>query len=444
MKSTSHYSATLRLGLPIAIAQLGTIILAFADTIMVGHYNTPSLSAASFVNSLFNLATMIILGYSYGLTPFISARFSQGDKAAVGAIARRGIKVNLLFGTLVLTAFGILYFCLPYLGQPEELLPLMRPYYVTMWVSLWFVVLFTAARQLTDGITYTRLAMWLVLLGNVINITLNYLLIFGVSGFPEWGLFGAGFATMLSRIIIALALVGIIFWGRRFADYRQRLSEEQLAQLPTARDIHSKSWPVSLQIGLETLCFATAAVMTGWLGKVPLAAYQVLMTLGNLGFTLYYSLGSAMSIRIAYFLGQQDAPEAIAAGKAGRNLLLVNATLSSLFFYFGGAHIISLFTNDPVVIATSLTLLIPLVVYQYADALQVCYANALRATQNVLPMTWISAVAYLLIGIPAVYIMGFTLEGGVEGIFFSFGISLMTAALLFAYFYNRHMRKLLA
>lgn len=440
MKLASHYAATLRLGLPIAIAQLGTIVLAFADTIMVGHYNTPSLSAAAFVNSMFNLATMIILGYSYGLTPYISAQYSQGDKPAVGAIMKRGVAVNVMFGAAVLFVFGLLYFFLPYLGQPEALLPLMRPYYVTMWVSLWFVVLFTAARQFTDGITYTRLAMYLVLLGNVINIALNYLLIFGVGPFPEWGLFGAGFATMTSRIIIAVALIVIIFRGRRFSEYRASVSEAFQSQLPTKRDIHAKSWLVSLQIGLETLCFAVAAMMTGWLGEVPMASYQILMTLGNLGFTLYYSLGSSMSIRIAYFLGQQDKKEARAAGKAGRNLLMLNATLSSLLFFFAGSFIVQLFTKDDAVVATSVALLIPLVVYQYADALQVCYANALRATQYVLPMTWISAVSYLVIGIPAAYIMGFTLEGGVEGIFYSFGLSLMTAAVLFAYYYYRFMR----
>mgnify|MGYP000881813075 FL=1 len=440
MNHSSHYSATLRLGLPIAIAQLGTIVLAFADTIMVGHYSTPALSAASFVNSLFNLATMIILGYSYGLTPFISSKFSQGSKAEVGAIMRRGLVANLVFGAAVLLCFGALFFLLPYLGQPSDLLPLMQSYYVTLWVSLWFVVIFTAARQFTDGITYTRLAMWLILAGNIVNIVLNYLLIFGISPFPEWGLFGAGFATMVSRILIAVVLLGIIFWGKRFADFRLPLSAEELSLLPSLREIHSKSWPVSLQIGLETFCFAGSAVMTGWLGKIPLASYQILMTLGTLGFTLYYSLGASMSIRIAYFLGQNDKAEALLAGKAGRNLLLLNATLSSMLFYFAGNVIVHLFTQDEAVITASLALLLPLVVYQFADALQICYANALRATQHVLPMTWSSAVAYLVVGMPAAYLMGFTLKGGVEGIFYSFAISLMVAALLFAFFYHRFMK----
>lgn len=440
MKLSSHYSATLRLGLPIAIAQLGTIILAFADTIMVGHYSTPALSAASFVNSLFNLATMIILGYSYGLTPFISAKYSQGDKAAVGAIMRRGIVMNLVFGAGVLFVFGIIFFLLPYLGQPDSLLPLMRSYYATLWLSLWFVVIFTAARQFTDGITYTKLAMWLILAGNIVNIVLNYLLIFGVGPFPEWGLFGAGFATMVSRMLIAMVLLAIIFMGKRFADYRMPLSAEVLSVLPSLRDVHRKSWPVSLQIGLETFCFAGSAVMTGWLGEIPLAAYQILMTLGTLGFTLYYSLGASMSIRISYFLGQNDTPQALAAGRVGRNLILINATLSCLLFYFAGNQIVHLFTQDVAVIAASLALLVPLVVYQYADALQICYANALRATQDVLPMTWSSAVAYLLIGMPAAYTMGFVLEGGVEGIFYSFSISLMVATLLFAFFYRRFMK----
>ena len=164
------------------------------------------------------------------------------------------------------------------------------------------------------------------------------------------------------------------------------------------------------------------------------------MTLGTLGFTLYYSLGASMSIRIAYFLGQNDKAEALLAGKAGRNLLLLNAALSSMLFYFAGNVIVHLFTEDEAVITASLALLLPLVLYQFADALQICYANALRATQHVLPMTWSSAVAYLVVGMPAAYLMGFTLKGGVEGIFYSFAISLMVAALLFAFFYHRFMK----
>lgn len=111
-----------------------------------------------------------------------------------------------------------------------------------------------------------------------------------------------------------------------------------------------------------------------------------------------------------------------------------------MLFYFAGNVIVHLFTQDMAVISAALALLVPLVVYQYADALQICYANALRATQHVLPMTWSSAVAYLVVGMPAAYLMGFTLKGGVEGIFYSFAISLMVAALLFAFFYHRFMK----
>lgn len=432
----SHHSAILKLGFPIAIGQLGTIVLTFADTMMVGRYGTPELAAASFVNSVFNLATMIILGYSYGLTPLIAAHYGRGQKAEAGWVLRSGLKANLWFGTLLLLGFGVLYFFLGHLGQPEDLLPLMGPYYLVVWASMWFVLLFSVLRQFTDALTHTQVAMWILLGGNLLNILLNYLLIFGYGGLPELGLLGAGLATLTSRVLMVLVLFGIIALSTTYAPYRQPAP----TSVPvSASDVHRQSWPVSAQMGFETLAFTGSSLMAGWLGTISLAAYQILIAIGQLGFLLYYSIGAAMSIRIAHFLGQHDGVSAIAAGRAGRNVLLGNATLTSALFLLGGHFLVSLFTTDTAVAAATLAIIPPLVAYQFADAMQVCYANALRATGRVRPMTWIALVAYLGIGLPLAYLLAFPLAFGLWGIFSSFTFCLLTAALLFHHYYRRAM-----
>ena len=123
----SHYQQTLKLGLPISIGQIGTIVLSFADTMMVGRYDTPSLAAASFVNSVFNLVIFLLIGYSFGLTPQVGALFGQGETASVGAAVRQALRANSLFAALLMLIMGVGYFFVDRMGQPESLLPLIRP-----------------------------------------------------------------------------------------------------------------------------------------------------------------------------------------------------------------------------------------------------------------------------------------------------------------------------
>ena len=195
----SHYQQTLKLGIPISIGQIGTIVLSFADTMMVGRYDTPSLAAASFVNSVFNLVIFLLIGYSFGLTPQVGALFGQGETASVGAAVRQALRANSLFAALLMLIMGVGYFFVDRMGQPESLLPLIRPYYLVILASMPFVMLFNVLRQLSDGTMHTKTAMWALWAGNALNILGNWLLIYGVGPFPELGLLGAGLSTLLSR-----------------------------------------------------------------------------------------------------------------------------------------------------------------------------------------------------------------------------------------------------
>ena len=200
-----HYRETLKLGLPMVVGQVGVIVLGFADTVMVGHYDTASLAAASFVNNVFNLAIVALLGFSYGITPLIGALFARGEYEKAGREFRHALIANVSFGVALTLVMGTLYFFLDRFGQPEELLPLIRSYYLTILASVVFVAWFNAMRQFTDSLTRTSVGMWILLFGNVFNICFNYLLIFGKFGFPELGLLGAGISTLGARIYLFVA-----------------------------------------------------------------------------------------------------------------------------------------------------------------------------------------------------------------------------------------------
>lgn len=413
--------------------------MGFADTMMVGRYATNALAAASFVNNVFTLVTFLLMGYSYGLTPLISAFCGRGEKAAAGGTLKQALVANSLFGGVVIAAMATLYFFLDRLGQPAEILPLVRPYYVVILVSMAFVMLFNVLRQFTDGTTDTAAGMWTLLAGNVLNIIGNVLLIYGIGPFPELGLLGAGISTLFSRIVMAVVLALIIMRRRRYAPYRAGWCTAKFQRREVSH-INKVSLPVSLQMGMETGAFTFSAVMAGWLGEVPLAAYQVMVTIGTLGFLFYYSFGAGMSIRVASFTGTGNTAEVRCAARAGFHILLLLATLASATFLLFGRELIALFTTDPLVIATAATVLVPLAVYQFGDATQICFANALRGTGRVVSMMWIAAVSYLVINIPLGFVLAFPCRLGIVGLYIAFSAGLFTAAALFRSRFHRVLK----
>lgn len=436
-KYKRHYSALTRLGIPILLGQLGIIATSFCDTLMVGRYSTEALASASFVNGLYNLITFMSMGFSYGLTPIFATAYGKGDTDDIGRSLRNGVLLNMLFACVVLIIMGIAYLFLDKMGQPEELLPLIRPYYITVLLSMLPMIFVNAVKQFTDGITDTKLAMNIIIGGNILNIIGNYILIYGKLGFPELGLTGAGISTLAARIIMALAFVAVFFSQKRYAPYVKAFRKSRL-NTAALRHIFNTSLPIAIQMGLESGSFTAASVMIGWLGKDPLASYQVMVVIGSLGFMIYYSVGASVAIKIANHCGADDPQSARHCSFAGYHLMLLCAFIACSIFYIFGEDIIRLFTHDENVVAISLSLIIPMILYQLGDATQITYANALRGLSDVRPMMYIAAIAYIIIGLPACYILTFPLHLGIVGAYLSFTVSLVVAGALFMYRFYHH------
>lgn len=419
-----------RLGLPILIGQLGTIVVGFADTAMVGHYGTAELASAAFVNNVFNMAVFALMGFSYGMTPLAGALFGAGRRADTGRLARSAIAVNLGFGLLVTLLMGVVYLNLSRLGQPEELLPIIRPYFAIYLAGLLPLALFNVMAQWAYAINRTAMPMWIVLFSNVVNILGNYVLIYGHWGFPELGLCGAGISTLTARLLCAVGITCVFLLKRDYREYRHGLKEGRI-NMSDCRKVTMTSIPVSLQMAFESALFSVAGIMSGWLGALQLASFQVLVMMGTLGFCVYYSIGAATSVVVSNALGTDDRRLMRRSAFAGYRIILVFALIASLIFCFLARPIFEIFSPDRDVIALSLTLIVPLVVYQLGDATQIAFANALRGTQVVMPMLWISFVSYMVVGVPACYLLAFPCGLGLYGIILSFSVSLFLAAALF-------------
>ena len=362
----NHYGALIRLGLPIIVGQVGMIVLGFADTLMIGHHSTEELGAASVVNNLFNLCIIFSTGFSYGLTPVVGSLCGQGRKGEAGQALVCSLAANGLVALILMAVMGTLYLNIGNLGQPAELIPLVKPYYLTLLFSLPFVLWFNGFKQFTDGIGDTRTAMWVLLGGNAMNIAGNYVLIYGKLGFPELGLLGAGLSTLNARMAMVAAMAIIVYRGKRFVPYKRGIRQLGWSG-KVFRRLNALGWPVGLQMGMETAAFSLSTLMVGWLGTMELAAHQIMLTLSQLTFMVFYGMGAAVAVRVSHYTGQGDYAGVRQTAYAGFRLILgLGCILTAAVFVLKG-QVGGWFTDSAEVTAAVEALFLPFLIYQLGD-----------------------------------------------------------------------------
>ena len=438
----THYIALLKLGVPIMIGQLGIIIVGFADNIMVGHHTSEELAAASFVNNLFNLSLMFALGFSLGLTPLIGNLVGKNQLVKAGQMLRHALIANSLLAVLLIGIMSIVYINIDRMGQPEELLPLIRPYFLIQLSGLIFVMLFNAFKQFADGIMDTRISMYILLSGNLLNIIGNYLLIFGPGIFPELGLIGAGISTLLSRIFTLAVFLYLFFFTTRYGRFKEGFYHLKGNLGKSLSHLTKMGMPIALQMGMETGAFNLSVIMMGWIGTAALAAHQIVATFTTIGFMLYYGIGSAITILVSNAKGAGEIEKIRSIVGAGFHVITLLAVCIVFIMAILRQRVGYLFTDSEEVNSIVALLIIPTMVYQFGDGLQVTYANALRGIEDVKPMALIAFISYFIVCLPAAYLFGFVCQGGAMGIWWGFPIGLTLAGILF-YFRFRYRMKIL-
>ena len=435
----THYKSLLSIGVPIMIGQMGMIVLGFADTMMVGHHSTTELGAASFVNNIINLVIITGTGFSYGLTPVVGGLFGRKELPEAGQALRCSLLANTLAGLVMMVALALLFFNLGNIGQPDELLPLMRPYYLVLLASIPFVMLFNAFKQFTDSITETRTSMWILLSGNLLNIIGNYLLIYGKAGLPEMGVVGAGVSTLVSRIVMVAVFIAVFAWRKKFASYREGFLRMGWSSSLTKR-LTSIGTPIALEMGMETASFSLSIIMVGWLGTIALASHQVMITISQFTFMVYYGLGTAVAVRTSYFNGQHDRINTEHTVIAGLHVMVALEIIQGGIIFLLRNHIGGWFTDSAEVSTAVLTLMLPFFIYQFGDGLQINYANALRGIADVKPLMIIAFIAFFVISLPVGYLCGFVLNFGLVGVWMAFPFGLTSAGVMMWWRFRQQMR----
>ena len=437
----THYKNLTYLGVPIIIGQLGNLILNFADTLMIGHHSTEELAAAAFVNNMFTLVIIFAIGFTYAVTALVGILYGQENTHRIGELMKSATAANTCMALFLSFIMIVLYLNVHRLGQPEELLPLIRPYFLIQLVSLPFVCWFNTFRQFTDGITDTKVAMWILIGGNVMNIFGNWILIYGNLGMPEMGLLGAGLSTMISRIMMTIVMVGIFFVSKKYREYKEGWNTGKV-HYADFKKITVLGFPLALQMGMETAAFSLSSLMVGWFGTESLAAHQVMLTISQLGYMIYYGLAAAVAVRISNFMGQRDFLAVRRTATAGIHLVFLLALVTSVpVFIF--RHIIGgLFTDNVNVISMVSMTIIPFMIYQFGDGMQCNYANAMRGTANVRPLIWIAFISYFVVSLPLGYIFGVIMNYKLLGVWYACPFGLTLSGILYYIYYQKGLKRI--
>lgn len=395
------------------------MMTALVDNAMVGNISSVQLAASALANTVFIMIYIFGMGLSIGLTPAVGRAYGNEKHGQIASYLKNGKFIYLWTSVFLTIVMWISTFFFDKMNQPAEVVEYAIPYFLTLSLSMVPSMYFMSLKQFAEGVTLTKPAMWAGLAGNLLNVVLNYLLIYGEFGFPRWELFGAGVATTISRSLMGLFLFWIISRDKRVQKYlraakRLKIRRESIVSLLKI------GVPIGFQFVLEVSAFVAGTIMMGWLGVFPLAAHQIAISLSALAFLVATGIATAATIRVSNFLGNEKFHKMRDAGNSAYVMGMALMIFTALCFIFLGRQISMIFTNDEMVIAISTQLLVIAGFFQIVDGAQAVGLGILRGLEDVKIPTIIVVIAYWVLSIPLSYIFAFTFDMGAEGVWYGY------------------------
>lgn len=458
---------TIVLASPIVVGQLGVMLMGLADTIQVGQMKTgaaESLGASGMAGSIFFTIAVVGLICLQIVAPMISTAEAEGDYAGVGRLLRANIRVALFLSVMTIGLIGVAGYFYDVFKQTEVNRALTLPYLALIAISVLPIFLFSAFKSFTDGLQKTSVAMYITLAALIFNIIFNHIFINGLGPIPAMGLFGAGIATLLARIVMALSLGWYIFSQGRFERYLSVLKsdaharfsdsnganfaaslavgEESDGLIDSSADLEKKILTIGIPSGMqgffEIATFGMAVVMMGWISVSAQAAHIVAINMASLTYMMATGIAAAGGILVGTDIGERNRDGIITSGNAALLLSVLFMGLCALVFYFGRGILVRAYTEEQAVIDIAVTLVVWGAIFQLFDGIQAVSLGLLRGLQDVNIPTAITIFSYWGIGIPISYYLGIYLGIGAVGIWMGLTASLVCSSILLSWrFYAR-------
>lgn len=434
-----HLYKTFSLALPVIIGQLGFMMMGVVDSVMVGKLGAVPLAAAALGSSITILIFIIGLGSSIAVTPLVAILVGAKRYEETGLYFKQSLLINILLSIILFLAIYSASYLIPYMNQPEEVIPLAESYTRILSLSVFPQMIFQTYKQFIEGFSIMRPAMIIAIAANFINAFSNWVFIYGNLGSLAFGLDGAGIATVISRIFMAVLMMTYVTKSKHFSEFDVSMRIREL-NYTVIRKILSLGIPSGFQYFFETGAFVFAIVMVGWIGANEQAAHQIAINLASISFMMAIGISHAGSIRVGNAVGQQNITEIRRSGFIASLMGGLIMMLAGITFIILNRFLPSLYVSDSAVIEIASVLLIIAAFFQIADGVQAVGIGILRGLTDVKGPTIITFIAYWVIGLPSGYVLGFTFDQGVEGVWVGLSIGLFCSATFLTLRFNYKSR----
>lgn len=439
---TSEFKKNLHIAYPVMLGQIGHVLVGLADNLMVGQLGAAPLAAVSLANSIIFIALSLGIGFTFAITPLIAESDGEKNIESGRSYFQHGMLLSTVLGIVL---FIVLIFIEPILykmEQPAEVVKLAIPYFNIVAFSMIPLLIFQGLKQFCDGLSLTKFAMKATVIANIINILLNYILIYGIWFFPELGIDGAAYGTLFSRVAMVGFIIYIMKSKPSLEPYFKAFLFSEIKK-KVLKKVFNLGYPTALQMFFEVSIFASGVLLAGVLGTNSQAANQIALNLSSMTFMIAIGLGVTATVRVGNQKGLKNYKE---LRRIAISIILLMIIID-LFFAFGfilAKDILPAFYIDnTAVIETAAILIVISGFFQLSDGIQVVILGALRGLQDVKWPMVISFIAYWVIGFPICYYLTLHTSLAEKGIWIGLLISLTISAIMLYIRFNKLTHKLI-
>ncbi|MFK8137111.1 MAG: MATE family efflux transporter [Bdellovibrionales bacterium] len=419
--------STLKLATPIIFGQIAYILMGFVDTVMVARLGVAELGSVAFSSNIVSVGIICSLGMSSAIAALVSEAEGAGKKHLVGRYLRHGVLLLQTYGLLLLGLFSFLILNIHWFNQTPEITKLAPLYLKWVIYSFPAIALFHCFKQFYEATHRSVVPMVAVYSANILNVVLNYALIFGNFGAPEMGIEGAAIASLASRYFMATSIIIYTYTRKNFAEYGLSFANFKL-ELPYLKKTFQIGIPSSLQYLFEVGAFAFCGVLAGTLGNTEISSHQIALNLA--AFTYMGALGwsFASSVKIGNAFGSEKYTRIKSYGWNSIVAITIYMSITALFFVLFRNQLPKLYIDDMAVLKLSAGVLIFAAIFQLADGIQATCLGLLRGIQDVKVPTIITLIVYWVLTIPGAYYAAHKTQWGLYGIWFCLTAGLFLSA----------------
>ncbi|MFN6571612.1 MATE family efflux transporter [Dendronalium sp. ChiSLP03b] len=435
----SEIKQCLLLAVPLAAAQLAQSATGFVDTAMMGWLGSQTIASGGLGAAIFTFLLLIITGIVSAVSPLAAQAKAARKPEQVGKIVQQGLAISLLLGipiVIVLWNGGAL---LLLLGQNAATAALAQNYLRAIALGFLPGLGLAVLKGFLSALFQPQVITIAVVLGTLLNITANYVLMFGKLGLPALGLAGIGWASTLSLWSMFIALFIYIYSQHRFSSYRIFHTSFKYTFTQENRRIFWEIFQVGLPIGgliaVEAGLFTVVTFLLGQLGTISLAAHQIALQTASMSFQIALGISLATTVRVGQLAGERDNSGARLAGYVGISLGALSMAIAGIIFWLLPKSVVSLYLDiknpsNEYVVNLAVELLAIAAIFQIVDGVQVTAAGALRGLRDTRIPLLIGIFAYWGVGLSTGYALGIWLKYGAIGLWWGLAIGLASAAIV--------------